>query len=254
MVVLGLGFGWIALDLLKKIEAWQGQVAIFLGLAGLVIGLAVFTGPGALGAFAIGVGVAIFMWGMPKKGKMEGRRGKEIEIIAQQIHFPLKSNRRIRLGAPIFVCQSRDQSTHRCAQQGNQQFNRIFHIRDIHHLGWAVNITGGNREAAGSNPGTCDLNGAGVGGASFQDLALERDLCFLRSTHHPVDDARISQHTTILNLDRGTFPEDDLHTGTPGRVTSGGHIHRQAEVGVHTKGGSGGTTQTHLLLGGKDEK
>ncbi len=70
MAVLGLGLGWIALDLLKKIEPWQ-QVAIFLGLAGLVIGLAVFTGAGALGAFAIGVGAAIFMWGMPKKIKTE---------------------------------------------------------------------------------------------------------------------------------------------------------------------------------------
>jgi ABC-type phosphate transport system permease subunit len=69
LVVLGLGIGWIVLDLFKKIEAWQGQVAIFLGLAGLIIGLAVFTGAGAMGAFAIGVGVAIFMWGMPKKEK-----------------------------------------------------------------------------------------------------------------------------------------------------------------------------------------
>ncbi len=71
MAVLGLGIGWIALDLLKKIEAWQGQVAIFLGVAGLVIGMAVFTGAGALGAFAAGVGVAILMWGMPKKEKKE---------------------------------------------------------------------------------------------------------------------------------------------------------------------------------------
>jgi hypothetical protein len=71
MVVLGLGIGWIVLDLLKKIEVWQGQVAIFLGLAGLIIGLVVFTGAGAIGAFAIGVGVAIFMWGMPKKEKKE---------------------------------------------------------------------------------------------------------------------------------------------------------------------------------------
>lgn len=71
LVVLGLGIGWIVLDLFKKIEAWQGQVAIFLGLAGLIIGLAVFTGAGAMGAFAIGVGVAIFMWGMPKKEKTE---------------------------------------------------------------------------------------------------------------------------------------------------------------------------------------
>ncbi len=71
MAVLGLGIGWMALDLLKKIEAWQGQVAIFLGVAGLIIGLTVFTGSGALGAFAAGVGVAILMWGMPKKEKKE---------------------------------------------------------------------------------------------------------------------------------------------------------------------------------------
>ena len=71
MAVLGLGLGWLVLDLLKKLELWQAQVAIFLGLAGLIIALAVFTGMGAFGAFAIGVGVAIFMWGMPKKEKKE---------------------------------------------------------------------------------------------------------------------------------------------------------------------------------------
>jgi NhaP-type Na+/H+ or K+/H+ antiporter len=71
MVVLGLGIGWLALDLLKKMQVWQGLVAIFLGLAGLIIAMVVFTGAGALGAFAIGVGVAILMWGMPKKQKKE---------------------------------------------------------------------------------------------------------------------------------------------------------------------------------------
>ncbi len=71
MAVLGLGLGWLVLDLLKKLELWQAQVAIFLGLVGLIIALAVFTGMGAFGAFAIGVGVAIFMWGMPKKEKKE---------------------------------------------------------------------------------------------------------------------------------------------------------------------------------------
>ena len=74
MAVLGLGLGWLVLDLLKKLELWQAQVAIFLGLAGLIIALAVFTGMGAFGAFAIGVGVAIFMWGMPKKEKKEEER------------------------------------------------------------------------------------------------------------------------------------------------------------------------------------
>jgi len=71
MAVLGLGIGWLALDLLKKIQIWQGQVAIFLGLTGLIIAMTVFTGWGALGAFCIGFGVAIFLWGMPKKEKKE---------------------------------------------------------------------------------------------------------------------------------------------------------------------------------------
>ncbi|HEX7621284.1 MAG TPA: hypothetical protein VF359_08805 [Anaerolineales bacterium] len=71
LAVLGLGIGWLVLDLLKKILVWQGQVAIFLGLAGLIIAMTVFTGWGALGAFAIGVGVAILMWGLPKKEKKE---------------------------------------------------------------------------------------------------------------------------------------------------------------------------------------
>jgi hypothetical protein len=71
MAVLGLGIGWLALDLLKKMQVWQAQIAIFLGLAGLIIALTVFTSAGALGAFAIGAGVAIFLWGMPKKQKKE---------------------------------------------------------------------------------------------------------------------------------------------------------------------------------------
>jgi NhaP-type Na+/H+ or K+/H+ antiporter len=71
LAVLGLGIGWLVVDLLKKMEAWQGQVAIFLGLAGLIIGMTVFSGWGALGAFATGVGVAVLLWGMPKKEKKE---------------------------------------------------------------------------------------------------------------------------------------------------------------------------------------
>jgi len=71
MVVLGLGIGWLAIDLLKKMQVWQVQVAVFLGLAGLIIAIAVYTGMGAQGAFAIGVGVAILLWGMPKKQKKD---------------------------------------------------------------------------------------------------------------------------------------------------------------------------------------
>jgi hypothetical protein len=71
LAVLGVTFGWLALDLLKKTALWQVQIAAFLGLAGLVIAVAVFSGSGALGAFAGGIGAAILIWGMPKKEKKD---------------------------------------------------------------------------------------------------------------------------------------------------------------------------------------
>lgn len=67
--VLGASIGWLSLDLLRK-EAWQLQIAVFLGLVGLVIAIA-YVGAAAVGAFAIGVAVAIFLWGMPRKKKEE---------------------------------------------------------------------------------------------------------------------------------------------------------------------------------------
>ena len=70
MAAFGVAFGWLVLDLLKKTQAWQLEIAIFLGLIGLVIALACFLS-GALGAFAIGLSAAIFIWGLPKKNKME---------------------------------------------------------------------------------------------------------------------------------------------------------------------------------------
>lgn len=67
MAAFGAAFGWLALDLLRKAKIWQMQAIIFLGLAGLTIAMAVFLGWGALGAYGIGLAVAIFVWGMPKK-------------------------------------------------------------------------------------------------------------------------------------------------------------------------------------------
>ena len=71
--VLGASMGWLSLDLLRK-EAWQLQIAVFLGLVSLVIAIA-YVGAAAVGAFAIGVAVAIFLWGMPRK-KKEGEAEK----------------------------------------------------------------------------------------------------------------------------------------------------------------------------------
>jgi hypothetical protein len=68
MVLLGLGAGWLTLEFFRKAQqAWQFQIALFLGFVGLVIAMAVFLSPAALGGFGVGVGVAVFLWGMPKK-------------------------------------------------------------------------------------------------------------------------------------------------------------------------------------------
>jgi hypothetical protein len=71
MAALGVGIGYLVLDLLHKAQEWFMQAAIFLGLTGLVIAMVVFLAPAALGGFGIGFGAAIFIWGMPKKQKEE---------------------------------------------------------------------------------------------------------------------------------------------------------------------------------------
>jgi predicted permease len=71
MAALGVALGYLAVDLFHKAMGWPMQAAIFLGLAGLVIAMAVFLAPGALGAFGLGLGVAVFLWGIPRKKKEE---------------------------------------------------------------------------------------------------------------------------------------------------------------------------------------
>jgi hypothetical protein len=75
LTAIGLGLGWVFIDLLKKTQAWQ-QVVLFLGLAGLVIAMVRFTGWGAVGGFTAGVGVALLLWGLPKKEKVEPEKKK----------------------------------------------------------------------------------------------------------------------------------------------------------------------------------
>ena len=69
MAALGVGIGYLAIEMLHKTQDWRFQMAFFLGLAGLLIAMVMFLAPGALGGFGIGLGVAIFIWGIPKKKK-----------------------------------------------------------------------------------------------------------------------------------------------------------------------------------------
>ncbi len=69
MAAVGVAIGFLAVEMFHKAESWPMQAVIFLGLAGLVIAMAVFLAPGALGGFGLGLGVAIFIWALPKKQK-----------------------------------------------------------------------------------------------------------------------------------------------------------------------------------------
>ena len=68
LVAFGLGIGWLVLEFLRKgQQAWQLQIALFLGFIILVITMASALSPAALGGFGIGIGVGILVWGLPKK-------------------------------------------------------------------------------------------------------------------------------------------------------------------------------------------
>jgi len=63
MLLLGLTFGWQALDVFRKGQhPWQLQVAFFLGFIVLLVALLLYSHLG-LGGFGIGVGVAMLRWG-----------------------------------------------------------------------------------------------------------------------------------------------------------------------------------------------
>lgn len=69
MAVAGVAIGWLSLDLIRKTTVWQAQVIVYLGLLGVLIALTCFTAWGALGAFCLGLGAALLLWGLPRKGK-----------------------------------------------------------------------------------------------------------------------------------------------------------------------------------------
>jgi hypothetical protein len=72
MAVFGLGTGWLTLEFFRKgQQAWPLQIAIYLGFLLMAIVLAGALTAAALGAFGIGIGVAILAWGLPKKKKEE---------------------------------------------------------------------------------------------------------------------------------------------------------------------------------------
>ena len=87
---IGLAVGWVTLEFLRKgQQAWQLQIAVFLGLMGTIIAMVHLmspavsinldsfdfggTGgaPSALGMFGLGLVAAVLIWGMKKPKKDE---------------------------------------------------------------------------------------------------------------------------------------------------------------------------------------
>jgi hypothetical protein len=74
-LVVGLAVGRFVWDNFKK-SVWQVQIALSLGLFGLLIGLTDFASAGSAGAFALGAGIAYFMNAMPPKNEEAGDKKK----------------------------------------------------------------------------------------------------------------------------------------------------------------------------------
>ncbi len=73
MLLFGLAATWALIEFLRKgQQAWELQIAVFLGFVGLGIALAHYLAPAALGGFGVGAGVAVFLWGMQRPKKEEG--------------------------------------------------------------------------------------------------------------------------------------------------------------------------------------
>lgn len=71
MFVFGLGLCWLMMDAYKKSEkSWQIQLTFVAGFFAFLIATAIYTQV-ALAGFGFGCGLAIFMWGMPKKPKTD---------------------------------------------------------------------------------------------------------------------------------------------------------------------------------------
>jgi len=74
-LVFGVGIGWLVQKIVKEsAKTWQVIIATLLGLLGTFLVLAGWGAtysPSTLGAFGLGVGAAILIWGLAIKAKKE---------------------------------------------------------------------------------------------------------------------------------------------------------------------------------------
>ena len=74
LLLLGVAAGWLTLEFLRKAQqAWQLQIAIYLGFALLAYGMTRILSPASGGGFGIGIGLAMLFWGLPRKEKKDDK-------------------------------------------------------------------------------------------------------------------------------------------------------------------------------------
>lgn len=73
-LVVGLALGRFVLDQFKNV-AWQVQIALVLGIFGVLIALTDLASAGSAGGFALGLGASYFMTMMPRKSADEPTKG-----------------------------------------------------------------------------------------------------------------------------------------------------------------------------------
>jgi hypothetical protein len=76
-LVFGLGMGWLTIRLVKQeMAAWQLMVAMYLGLLASFVLLGHWVGGGAtLGAFGLGAGAGLLIWGLVQPRAKDDEEG-----------------------------------------------------------------------------------------------------------------------------------------------------------------------------------
>jgi len=75
-LLLGYGIARFTIDSYQK-AVWQVQIALVLGLFGVLIALINFASAGSAGTFALGAGFALFQAFMPAKEKPDEKEEPE---------------------------------------------------------------------------------------------------------------------------------------------------------------------------------
>ncbi len=72
-LIFGLGAGWLAMDSIRsELKSWQLTTAAYLGLLAAFVLLGHWVEGGAtLGAFGLGAGAALLIWGLRRNGDSE---------------------------------------------------------------------------------------------------------------------------------------------------------------------------------------